>query len=138
MSETLRGLLDTGADDAPAIPAPSRSPLSFGQLRRLIGDTIAQLNTLGIGCNDRVAMVLHTSGTTSRPKIVPLSQADQAASAANIRNTLKFRADDCGLNIMPLLHVHGLIAGVPAPLAAGSQVFGAPGFNALKFFAWHC
>ncbi|MFN8899566.1 MAG: AMP-binding protein, partial [Pseudomonadota bacterium] len=43
---------------------------------------------------------------------------------------------DRGLNIMPLFHIHGLIAGVLAPLAAGSQVFCTPGFNALKFFAW--
>ena len=65
---------------------------------------------------------LHTSGTTSRPKIVPLSQANLAASARNIRDTLQFKATDCGLNIMPLFHFHGLIAGVLAPLAAGSQV----------------
>ena len=83
-----------------------------------------------------VSMVLHTSGTTSRPKIVPLSQANLAASATNIRNTLRFQPNDCGLNIMPLFHIHGLIAGVLAPLAAGSQVFCTPGFNALKFFAW--
>jgi acyl-CoA synthetase (AMP-forming)/AMP-acid ligase II len=67
---------------------------------------------------------------------VPLSQRNLAASAQNIRDTLKFRPDDCGLNIMPLFHIHGLIAGVMAPLAAGSQVFCTPGFNALKFFAW--
>jgi oxalate---CoA ligase len=85
---------------------------------------------------DDVAMVLHTSGTTSRPKIVPLSQRNLCASATNIRDTLRFTAGDCGLNIMPLFHIHGLIAGVLAPLAAGSQVFCTPGFNALKFFAW--
>jgi len=85
---------------------------------------------------DDVSMVLHTSGTTSRPKIVPLSQANLAASAANIGRTLRFTAADRGLNIMPLFHIHGLIAGVLAPLAAGSQVFCTPGFNALKFFAW--
>ncbi len=83
-----------------------------------------------------VSMVLHTSGTTSRPKIVPLSQSNLVASATNIRNTLQFTAKDCGLNVMPLFHIHGLIAGVLAPLAAGSQVFCTPGFNALKFFAW--
>ena len=83
-----------------------------------------------------VSMVLHTSGTTSRPKIVPLSQGNLAASATNIRNTLRFTATDCGLNIMPRFHIHGLIAGVLAPLAAGSQVFCTPGFNALKFFGW--
>ncbi len=83
-----------------------------------------------------VSMLLHTSGTTSRPKIVPLSQANLAASAQHIAATLAFVPGDCGLNIMPLFHIHGLIAGVLAPLAAGSQVFCTPGFNALKFFGW--
>jgi acyl-CoA synthetase (AMP-forming)/AMP-acid ligase II len=85
---------------------------------------------------DDVSMLLHTSGTTSRPKIVPLSQRNLAASAQHIARTLQFTATDCGLNIMPLFHIHGLIAGVLAPLTAGSQVFCTPGFNALKFFAW--
>ncbi len=83
-----------------------------------------------------VSMVLHTSGTTSRPKIVPLSQRNLCASARHIARTLQFNAGDRGLNVMPLFHIHGLIAGVLAPLSAGSQVFCTPGFNALKFFAW--
>ncbi|MGE5866037.1 MAG: AMP-binding protein, partial [Rhizobacter sp.] len=85
---------------------------------------------------DDTAMVLHTSGTTSRPKIVPLSVANLAASAAHIRGTLRFTPDDIGLNIMPLFHIHGLVAGVLAPLSAGSQVFCTPGFHALRFFSW--
>ena len=85
---------------------------------------------------DDISMVLHTSGTTSRPKIVPLSQRNLCASARNIAATLQFTAADRGLNIMPLFHIHGLIAGVLAPLAAGSQVYCTPGFNALKFFGW--
>ncbi|MCZ8076809.1 MAG: acyl--CoA ligase [Paucibacter sp.] len=85
---------------------------------------------------DDVSMVLHTSGTTSRPKIVPLSQRNLCASARNIRQSLQFQPSDCGLNIMPLFHIHGLIAGVLAPLSSGSQVFCTPGFNALKFFGW--
>ncbi len=83
-----------------------------------------------------VSMLLHTSGTTSRPKIVPLTQRNLCASALHISRTLQFTAADRGLNIMPLFHIHGLIAGVLAPLSAGSQVFCAPGFNALKFFGW--
>ena len=90
----------------------------------------------GFAQPDDISMVLHTSGTTSRPKIVPLSQRNLCASAANIGRTLQFSPGDCGLNIMPLFHIHGLIAGVLAPLAAGSQVFCTPGFNALKFFGW--
>ena len=90
----------------------------------------------GLAQPDDVSMVLHTSGTTSRPKIVPLSQGNLAASATHIARTLQFTARDCGLNIMPLFHIHGLIAGVLTPLSAGSQVFCTPGFNALKFFGW--
>ncbi len=238
-------LLQAGADDAPAISAPGRPKLSHGGLRALAARTIARLNELGAGRNDRVAivlpngpematcylacaggttsaplnpayradefefylsdlnakllivekgstspavevaarlgvriielqvaegapagdfslhprdgdsgatttaavkggwseagdvgMVLHTSGTTSRPKIVPLSVGNLAASARNIRTTLQFTPADVGLNIMPLFHIHGLIAGVLAPISAGSEVFCTPGFNALKFFSW--
>jgi len=242
MSRTLKDLLAQGAESAIAVSAPGRPALSHGGLRRLIDATLARLNALGLGRNDRVAivldngpematcfiacasgvasaplnpayradefefylsdlntkalivargstspavevavklgvpvldlvsdaaqpagsftleprealattpttsggfaqiddvsMVLHTSGTTSRPKIVPLSQGNLAASATHIARTLQFTAKDCGLNIMPLFHIHGLIAGVLAPLSAGSQVFCTPGFNALKFFAW--
>ena len=240
MSDTLATLLASGAEDAPALSAPGRPTLSHGDLRRLIATTLGRLNGLGIGRNDRVAivldngpemaacfiacasgvtsaplnpayradefefylsdldakalvvaqgsaspsvavaeklgvrlidlvvdagaaagafrlvprgddappvapvyaqpddvsMLLHTSGTTSRPKIVPLSQGNLAASARHIGRTLAFTPADCGLNIMPLFHIHGLIAGVLSPLAAGSQVYCTPGFNALKFFGW--
>lgn len=242
MAATLIQLLDTGADTDTALSAPGRTPLRHGALRALVTDTLVSLNALGVGRNDRVAivlpngpemaacfiacasgttsaplnpayradefefylsdlnaklliveqgssspaievakrlgvrvvdlvvppgaaagdftlrarepydgkaaanggpaqaddvgMVLHTSGTTSRPKIVPLSVGNLRASAENIRRTLQFTARDVGLNVMPLFHIHGLIAGVLAPLSAGSQVFCTPGFNALKFFAW--
>jgi acyl-CoA synthetase (AMP-forming)/AMP-acid ligase II len=85
---------------------------------------------------DDIALVLHTSGTTSRPKIVPLSQRNVSASARNIAGTLRLSEADRGLNIMPLFHIHGLIAAVLAPLSAGGAVFCAPGFNALRFFSW--
>ena len=84
---------------------------------------------------DDIALVLHTSGTTSRPKIVPLSQRNVCVSAGNIAETLVFTAADRGLNIMPLFHIHGLMAGILAPLSAGGSVFCTPGFNALRFFA---
>jgi oxalate---CoA ligase len=241
MQSTLKDLLSQAQGSAPAISAPGRQALHFDGLRAQIAATLAQLNAMGVGRNDRVAivlnngpemascyiacasgvtsaplnpayradefefylndlnaklliveqgsespavavaqklgvaiahlvvtpgapagqfslhlqgssageasapgfaqpedvsMVLHTSGTTSRPKIVPLTQKNLCASATHIRNTLRFETQDCGLNIMPLFHIHGLIAGVLAPLSAGSQVFCTPGFNALKFFGW--
>jgi len=80
--------------------------------------------------------VLHTSGTTSRPKIVPLSQRNVCASGRNVAATLRFSSADRGLGIMPLFHIHGLIAGIIAPLSAGGSVFCTPGFNALRFFTW--
>ena len=83
-----------------------------------------------------IALVLHTSGTTSRPKIVPLTQTNVCASAGNIATTARFTSEDRGLNVMPLFHIHGLIAGILAPLSRGGSVSCTPGFNALKFFGW--
>ncbi|MFT3733009.1 MAG: acyl--CoA ligase [Hyphomicrobium sp.] len=88
----------------------------------------------GPATSDDIALILHTSGTTSRPKIVPLSHRNVAASAGNIAAALKLSADDRALNIMPLFHIHGLIAGVLAPLSRGGSIFCTSGFNALKFF----
>jgi acyl-CoA synthetase (AMP-forming)/AMP-acid ligase II len=83
-----------------------------------------------------VALILHTSGTTSRPKIVPLSHANLTASARNVAATLRLTPADRHMNVMPLFHIHGLVAGLLAPLAAGSSVVCTPGFNALRFFGW--
>ncbi len=85
---------------------------------------------------DDFALVLHTSGTTSRPKIVPLAQKNICTSVTSIRTTLQLSERDRGLVIMPLFHIHGLMTGLLAPLSAGGQVCCPPGFNALKFFAW--
>jgi acyl-CoA synthetase (AMP-forming)/AMP-acid ligase II len=90
----------------------------------------------GVSQPQDVALILHTSGTTSRPKIVPLTQANVCASAYHIVGTLALTPGDRALNIMPLFHIHGLLAGLLAPLAAGSSVYCTPGFNALKFFGW--
>ena len=238
-SATLGALLSHGADDAPAIDAEARAPLSHAGLRHLMDEVRAHLNGLGIGRNDRVAivlpngpemaaafvaiggcattaplnpayraeefefylndlsaralvvqagedtparavagtlgipiielmpraddpagifdlsspeiagdgisgpaepddiaLVLHTSGTTSRPKIVPLSHRNVCSSARNIGDVLALAADDRCLNVMPLFHIHGLIAAVLSSLAAGGSVWCSPGFNALRFFAW--
>jgi len=236
-ASTMSALLEAGNADAPAIGAPDRAPLSHGALRELCARTVASLNKMGIGRNDRVAivlpngpemaaafiaiacgattaplnpayrseefdfylsdlnakalviqdkmespalaiaqargipivrlvpgtkagdftlaaditgvpqqsgfagegdiaLVLHTSGTTSRPKIVPLSHVNVTASAYHIGNTLALREDDVCLNIMPLFHIHGLIAATLSSIAAGASVVCTPGFNALKFFAW--
>jgi acyl-CoA synthetase (AMP-forming)/AMP-acid ligase II len=236
-ADTISVLLESGNDHAPAIGAPERSTLTYAELRGVVRRTVSSLNAMGIGRNDRVAivlpngpemaaaflaiacgattaplnptyrqnefdfyladlnakalviqagmespaievaqqrsipivrlssgaragdftlssdlsaptaspgfaqagdtaLVLHTSGTTSRPKIVPLTHANVTASAYHIGNTLALREDDVCLNIMPLFHIHGLIAATLSSLAAGASVVCTPGFNALKFFSW--
>ena len=82
---------------------------------------------------DDPALVLHTSGTTARPKIVPLTNANIMASARNIAASLALGPADTCLNIMPLFHIHGLIAAVTASIASGAAVCCTPGFNAFKF-----
>ena len=235
-ADTMTELLGRGANDANAIGAPGRQWLTHGGLRLLAARTVASLNAMGIGRNDRVAMVLpngpemaalfvtvacgattaplnpaykadefdfylsdlnakalivmrdmdtparaiaaakgipivelvpgelagdfslvsditgtpalagaaeaedialvlHTSGTTSRPKIVPLRHINVTASAYHIGEALQLTPDDVCLNIMPLFHIHGLIAAVLSSLAAGASVSCTPGFNAFKFFA---
>lgn len=83
-----------------------------------------------------VALVLHTSGTTSRPKIVPLSHANVCASAGHIATTLRLTPGDLCLNVMPLFHIHGLMAATMASLTAGASVACSPGFDAIRIFSW--
>ena len=111
---------------------PAREAGAFSITGEAVGAPLPQ----GLAEGADVALVLHTSGTTSRPKIVPLTHANLLASANNIRSTLKLTEDDRCLNIMPLFHIHGLVAAILATLAAGGSVFATPGFNALKFFGW--
>ncbi len=85
---------------------------------------------------DDVALVLHTSGTTSRPKIVPLTHANLCASARNVRETLALTEADRCLNVMPLFHIHGLVAATLGSLSAGGTLICSPGFVAPEFFTW--
>ena len=90
----------------------------------------------GFAGPDDVALVLHTSGTTSRPKMVPLTQRNLCCSARNIATALALTPDDRGLCVMPLFHIHGLIGALLSSVVAGASVMCAPGFSADHFFAW--
>ena len=79
------------------------------------------------------ALVLHTSGTTSKPKIVPLTNKNIFSSAINISKSLELSEIDHCLNIMPLFHIHGLIAIIAASMKVGASVCASNGFNAIKF-----
>ncbi|MCY1144079.1 non-ribosomal peptide synthetase [Actinoplanes sp. Pm04-4] len=75
---------------------------------------------------DDVCLLLATSGTTSKPKIVPLTHRNLTTSARNISRTLLLSPEDRGLLVMPLFHIHGLVAGLLAPLYAEGSIYLLP------------
>ncbi len=100
----------------------------------LTGDRIPCTTSPGMAHPGDVALVLHTSGTTSRPKIVPLTHRNLCVSARNIRTALELTHSDRVLNVMPLFHIHGLVGAVLSTLDAGGSVVCTPGFDASAFF----
>jgi acyl-CoA synthetase (AMP-forming)/AMP-acid ligase II len=82
------------------------------------------------------ALLLPTSGTTSRSKIVPQTHANVCTSAYATGASLALRETDRCLNVLPLFHGHGFNATVVASLAAGASVVCTPGFDANNFSAW--
>ena len=83
---------------------------------------------------DDVALVLHTSGSTGRPKRVPLAHANLSISAQNVARTYALTEDDVSLCVMPLFHVHGLVASTLATLASGGTVVVPAKFSPLSFW----
>jgi acyl-CoA synthetase (AMP-forming)/AMP-acid ligase II len=81
-----------------------------------------------------VALVLHTSGTTGRPKAVPLSHRNLLRTMKNIQATYQLTPKDRTMLVMPLFHVHGLLAGFLAPLASGGSVVVPAKFSASEFW----
>jgi len=139
-----RALVVAAGDDGPARQVANERGIAVYELHAgeeagrftLQGPEQAREVNGGPAQADDVGLMLHTSGTTSRPKLVPLSNANLAASAEHIRATLALVPADLCLNVMPLFHIHGLIAAVLSSLAAGAGIVCTPGFNALRFFAW--
>ncbi|KAJ8437233.1 hypothetical protein Cgig2_012502 [Carnegiea gigantea] len=84
-----------------------------------------------------VALFLHTSGTTSRPKGVPLNQLNLVSSVRNIKSVYKLTESDSTVLVLPLFHVHGLIAGLLSSLGAGAAVTlpAAGRFSASSFWS---
>ncbi|TME82085.1 MAG: AMP-dependent synthetase, partial [Chloroflexi bacterium] len=83
---------------------------------------------------DDIALVLHTSGTTSRPKRVPLRHRNLTASVANIVESYRLGPEDVSLCAMPLFHVHGLVASALATLASGGTVSVPRRFTPMMFW----
>ncbi|HWU86645.1 MAG TPA: AMP-binding protein, partial [Kofleriaceae bacterium] len=113
-------------------PTAGEPPGVFTLSGAPVGPAVSRLPPRG----DDVALILHTSGTTARPKIVPIRHRNLHASARSVAAALRLGADDRCLNVMPLFHIHGLVAGILAPLASGGSVICPPGFVATEFFDW--
>lgn len=116
----------------PIIDGPSRWPGNAATAGSTSGPDIG--GEFASGTDD--AFILLTSGSTSRPKMVPLTHAAVCLSAHNVAATLGLEPRDRLLNVLPLFHGHGLISGLVTALAAGSSVVCPAGFDAGAFFDW--
>ncbi len=84
---------------------------------------------------DDVALFLHTSGTTSRPKGVPLRHVNLMRSINNIKRSYELTPDDTSLVVMPLFHVHGLIGATLSTLNSGGAIVVPERFSAGAFWS---
>lgn len=84
------------------------------------------------GSNDTI-LLLRTSGTTSKSKLVPLTNQNVVANANIIAEGLCISRHDVALNAMPLFHIGGLSANLLAPLSVGGATILLPNFNVVEF-----
>ena len=104
-----------------------------GRLELSNHDSPRSQESIDVADPEAIALVLHTSGTTSRPKRVPLRHRNLLTSADNIVRSYELTPDDVSLCIMPLFHVHGLVASTLATFASGGTVVVPRRYNALGF-----
>ena len=116
------------------IPVPDGEAGLFTLCHGLVGGLPGREPENRAGPDD-VALVLQTSGTAARPKVVPLTHRNVCMAAQNIRAALELTPSDRCLSVMPLFHIHGLSA-VFASMAAGASVVCPGAFAAQRFFEW--
>src|SRR5262249_7771637 len=142
----IQALVVPAGSDSPAVPAARERGIGVLELAleagpaagcfTLAGASRAGAPRRGWAAADELALLLHTSGTTGRPKIVPLTQRNLLCSAAHTRDSLALTAADRCLQVMPLFHIHGLIGALLASLVAGGSVVCTPGFHVERFGDW--
>lgn len=116
-----RALVLPAAAASPAADTAARLTVPVITIDALWGGQAGQALPERPGAGD-VALLLHTSGTTSRPKLVPLTRHNLLVSAANIARTLELSAADRALNVMPLFHIHGLVGVLLSTLVSRGSV----------------
>ena len=95
---------------------------------------VSNAKTASAPSPDDVALVLHTSGSTGRPKRVPIMHRNIAASTRNIVDHYALTPDDVSMCVMPLFHVHGLVASTLSTLLSGGTIVAPVKFNPLSFW----
>ena len=120
--------LETEPEKAAGIFSLRGADLARANTARASADSYAQ--------SEDIALLLHTSGTTARPKLVPLSHTNVSASGRNTALTLALTDADRCLNVMPLFHIHGLIGAVMSSITAGASLVCTSGFASERFYAW--
>lgn len=126
--------VDLDADGAVCVSVTSAPDPPAQGVSALAGNSGSAPSTLEVPAPEDVALVLHTSGSTGRPKRVPLKQFNLAVSAQNIVNTYQLGPEDVSLCVMPLFHVHGLVASALATFLSGGTVVVPARFNPLSFW----
>jgi len=86
--------------------------------------------------NQRRAMILYTSGTTSQPKGVVTTHTDITAQIMSLVQAWEWSAEDHILLCLPLHHVHGIINVVSCALWSGATCEMLPRFDANV--VWDC
>ena len=127
----------TGADEARSAAADRKIPVFSAEMNS--AGTVRLLDApTGVSATppaaDDIALILHTSGSTGRPNRVPLRHFNLAVSAANIANSYALSDEDVCLCIMPLFHIHGIMASTMATLLSGGAVVAPTKFQPLSFW----
>lgn len=118
---------------------PAESPLleiaiePGGKLRLETSMPIAARRTATSPGPDDVALVLHSSGTTGRPKRAALRHRNLVSSARNTVATYGLSSLDTALCVMPLFHIHGLVGCLLSTFASGGTVVMPVRFNPVGF-----
>jgi len=82
------------------------------------------------------ALMIITSGTTARPKIVPMTHINICSSAYCSVASVALTENDRCINMMPLFHGHGVNNILLGSMAAGASVVCTPGCDVDRFFGW--
>lgn len=135
----------SSATDSPAINLARRAGIALVELTPAPGGEAGLFTLSGTVCAREngddgasartMALVLRTSGTTARPKFVPLTDANLCASAVRVRAALNLASRDCYLNVTPPFYSQGVMLTL-ASLCAGSSIVSTPGFDSGTFFDW--